>query len=210
MSGSRKVERRRQLRQEHSLNVRKCLFLIDYIQNKYVDIHSEAVQFFDAIDRRYPGKRDLTKTIEYKEWKRHIVASTTQKSGKDSSRDPTKSSTLEKNTETIPHFDNFQLRIPLMEMNQNTETTTVNEGTINPVEAIPPEQPTLQTLSNDMVLTPSITEEISPEVFNQAIEELQADSELSCIFNNIEVQDLEDLDIKLTNVIGNYLIRLNL
>ena len=40
-----------------------------YIHAKYPEIHDEACEFFNIVKQKYPGKRDLTKTCEFKHLK---------------------------------------------------------------------------------------------------------------------------------------------
>ena len=58
-------ERRRLVKQEG----RKAIFCMRYIHAKYPQIHEEACEFFAMVNQRYPGKRDLTKTSEFKHLK---------------------------------------------------------------------------------------------------------------------------------------------
>ena len=58
-------ERRRQIKQEG----RKAIFCMHYILSRYPQIHNEACKFFATLNQRYPGKRNLTKTYEFKQLK---------------------------------------------------------------------------------------------------------------------------------------------
>ena len=69
-----KVERRRQLRRTHRTKIRRELLISEYIQHKYFDIYSEAVQFYNMLNNLYPTKYDLKKTHEYKVWKSGVTA----------------------------------------------------------------------------------------------------------------------------------------
>ena len=187
-------------------------------------MYSEASDFFNATDKRYPGKRDLTKTIEYMAWKKkHTTASKTERAkpvdpeppNQEPSTPPalktkraktitsTAAQIQEPSTPTI--INNFELRIPLMEYKTSTQTETdetLDEGTTGPVphgetlsELV---SETVETVKDQMHIYPSILEEISPELFTQLIQELEADPDLNKIFYDIDVQqDLEypELDI---------------
>ena len=98
-------ERRRLVKQEG----RKAIFCMKYINAKYPDIHDEACEFFAMVNERYPGKRDLSKTHEFK----HI---------KDQP----------KNTRMLEP----QLEIPLIP--NNTVITPTNDPTTTTTEEIPP------------------------------------------------------------------------
>ena len=103
-------ERRRRVKQEG----RKATFCIRYMLAKYPDIHGiheEACEFFTVINTKYPGKRDLTKTHEFKQLKDEQV--------------------LVKNTMLEP-----QLEIQLMSNNAAVKPT--NHTTTTQEEEIPP------------------------------------------------------------------------
>ena len=48
-----------------SLKNKKDRFIADYIQVKFPQIYDEAKRHYDQLDAVYPGKRDLTKTVEF-------------------------------------------------------------------------------------------------------------------------------------------------
>ena len=58
-------QRRRLVKQEG----RKAIFCMRYIHAKYPEIHDETCEFFNIVNQKYPGKRDLTRTYEFKHLK---------------------------------------------------------------------------------------------------------------------------------------------
>ena len=58
-----------QRRRENKQKGRKTIFCMKYIKAKYPDIHDEACEFFNSVNQKYPGKRDLTKTHEFNQFK---------------------------------------------------------------------------------------------------------------------------------------------
>ena len=82
MPASVKIVRRRELRRLYRSKVRQALFLNDYIQHKYVDIHAEADQFYNGLNELYPTKHDLRKTLEYRSWKMQVLAQAKKKTRK--------------------------------------------------------------------------------------------------------------------------------
>ena len=165
------------------------MFVSAYVHTKYCDIYSEANDFYDALDKRYPGKRDLTKTAEYMAWKKNT--STTVKNQEPStkrvktqepstkrakSQEPStkRAKTQEPSTkraktqEPSTDMNNFELRIPLL----GHKARTLDEGTTDHI-------------------CPSILDEISPELFTQLVHELQADPVLDKIFHDVQQEDLE-------------------
>ena len=55
-------QRRRELKKE----AREATFCMGYILRKYPSIYNEASQLYKKLNKRYPNKRDLTKTYEFK------------------------------------------------------------------------------------------------------------------------------------------------
>ena len=154
MVAKRNVVRRRELRMQYRVNVRKSMFLSQYIEHKYPNIYSEATEFFNALDRRYPLKRDLTKTVEYKAWKNIEPSSFTPRQNPETRRNIEPSSfTPRKNPETRRGMTNFELKIPLMDFNAHTN---------DHIEGISPELHTetaaLETIDQGII------KEIPPEL----------------------------------------------
>ena len=47
-------------------------FVTNYVKHKFGTVYSEAVCFYDALEKKYPNKRDLCKTSEYRQWKESV------------------------------------------------------------------------------------------------------------------------------------------
>ena len=48
--------------------------LNEYIYVKYKDIYDECLQMYNSLNETYPEKHNLTKTKEYKAWKKRVLA----------------------------------------------------------------------------------------------------------------------------------------
>ena len=217
MAERSKLSRRRELRSQHTMKARKATFIVSYIQAKYRTIYAEASEFYNTIDKHYPEKRDLTKTVDYRAWELTTVRETEQSNMKPSSCRARKPLSPRA---TATDMCNFQLRIPLLELMETTDegttgpvtqeetTETLDKGTTGPVaqeettETLDEgttgpglHEETLgelvaQTVGSDQVY-PSILDEIAPGLLTQLFEELEADPELKQIFQDLE----EELDI---------------
>ena len=64
-----------QRRNEMKVLTREAIFVNEYIQTKYKDIYSEAASLYNQINKKYPQKPDLRKSIEFREWKNSVAAS---------------------------------------------------------------------------------------------------------------------------------------
>ena len=51
---------------------RKANFIAEYIEIKYTNLYSEALQFFDTLNAEHPTKPDLRKTKEFRTWKTYM------------------------------------------------------------------------------------------------------------------------------------------
>ena len=52
---------------------RLCGFVNDYVRTKHVKIYGECNLFYQSLSEKYPGKYDLTKSKEYKRWKKQVT-----------------------------------------------------------------------------------------------------------------------------------------
>ena len=73
MAESEKVEHRKEQRRLYRTRVRQVLLMADYIQHKYFDIYTEAAQFYNQLNEKYPTKYDLRKTVEFRRWKMTVM-----------------------------------------------------------------------------------------------------------------------------------------
>ena len=94
LSQSRRAIEARQWRATKREKRRFNIVLSDFTKTKFGNVYSEAKEFFESLNEKYPNKHDLTKTKEYKLWKNNIVNDDTDGSEKetedksDSEREP--------------------------------------------------------------------------------------------------------------------------
>ena len=184
--------------------MRKVSFVADYIQSKHPNIYSEAVEFYDKVDRLYPDKKDLRKTMFYKDWKIRVARQQAT---------PSASSTEDNTEEESPaatYRDNLQLRIQLNDYEQDTDhatetsekTETHEQDTDHAAETSEKNEiyeqdtdhaaETLQTVMKETfevdTINPSMLEELSPQLMEKIIEDLRNEPELKGIVTSIEEQ----------------------
>ena len=132
MGKAERVKRRRELRSQQAIEVRKSKFIVHYIKAKYPVIYAGANEFYNIIDKHYPEKRDLTKTIEYRAWE----LNTTREAGQLNTKSLTSKATVKPTG-----MSNFELRIPLLDLTKATDEgtagpaiheETLDEGTASP------------------------------------------------------------------------------
>ena len=186
-------ERRRVVKQEG----RKAITCMKYVYEKYPDIYQEACGFFDMLNERYPGKRDLSRTYEFKQLghKQESVKKTTMLEPQleihliPNNTTPT--------TEEIPliNFDsleNEEIQKIIAELREDPDLAAVFDD----FELPPASDYTIMETSTGE----SIQEEEIPSLdqeIDQIIQGLQQDQELSSIFNDMEFnavgEDLPDI-----------------
>ena len=217
MGRTEKVQRRKELRKTHKSIIRRELLVADYVQYKYSDIYTEAVQFYNALNDLYPMKNDLKKTIEYRAWKKNVRGALNpsslniqtpihpqaiheeqpETSGSTQSLPPSPDRCEQ--TESQPptpihpekhiYADNLQLRIPLI---QYPSVTTQSQETVTDIQCPSVTTETLETVTEETLaagtIEPSLLQEISPEAIEKIIEELRAEPDLRDIVSAVEEQ----------------------
>ena len=186
MDKAGRVARRRELRNQQAIEVKKSKFITQYIKTKYSVKYAEASEFYNSIIKRYPEKRDLTKTIEYRAWE----FETAREAGQ-----------LKTESLTPKDMANFELKIPLLKSTKaQINKTTAGPGTPDEVTAGPG---TPDEVTADLDLAGEIEvigfgqapyfsmDEIEPGLITQLCEELEADPDLKRVFEDIEMEGLD-------------------
>ena len=223
MTRERKIERRKQLRKQHQVDIRQQAVITDYLRYKHTHIYSEAVAFYERLNKKYPTKRDLRKTDEYKYWK---IFNTEE--GQEQTSKPIYTDNLQlKNTEegqeqtSKPIYtDNLQLKIPLFQ-HKPSDTDQILQASVDEIRQTVTEQTpkediqirqtvTEQTPKEDIQIRqtvteqiveegiqPSIFEDLSPEIMEKLIEDLQAEPALMDLFTTIDQIEFEQLGMNI-------------
>ena len=180
-------------RKRHQLDLRRAAFVSDYMLLAAPDLHRQATAFVDQLQAKYPNKRDVRKTDEFRHWQMKQLGL----AGNDSSHgtDQTTAMNSEKETElqTPEDYTNGEretalqppkdgsnrqkemvLQIPLMRVSTKTKETL----------------PVLEAQEDQLI---NIFDDIPNDVMNNLIAEIRADPDLRAIMDNFslneEVQD---------------------
>ena len=190
-------------RREITAKKRQATFISQYVFIKHFDIYQEAAREFNLINKIHPHKPDLTKSIEFKNWKRQLKGLPEIREYK--KRDPCThviypAITVDKQPE--PEGQKvMQLRIPLIDLQPVQGGESIEMVDQGDTECLTVEKET--TLNNNQVLEesdevsgiqPSLLTDISPESMEQILAELRADPNLSAIMNDLETSIDEQLD----------------
>ena len=182
--------RRRIVKQEG----RKAIVCMKYMKAKYENIYEEVCEFFDKVDQRYPGKRDLTKTYEFYKLKDQPKTTTTTTMLEPHLKIPL----MPNNTVTIEEippvisFQDAEIEKIIKELRQDPDLASV----FNDFELPPASDYTIMETSTGESIQEEEISSLDQEI-DQIIQGLQQDQELSSIFNDTEFnavgEDLPDI-----------------
>ena len=152
--------RKRQSRARHTEIHKRSTFIAEYIHVKYRHIYEEANGFYSKLAKKYPLKRKLTTSNEYKVWKSEIKNT-------DSATTPT--------TELLHHttFETASTTNPTTTTPEPCTATAPMDISLNiPLMNQTDVQETRDTLVFQDIY-PSLMEEINTEIFNQIVHEIE-------------------------------------
>ena len=197
-------------RQKAKIITREALFVHEYVKTKYENIYVEAAKLYNEINKSHPRKPDLRKSLEFRVWKNQIAASKGQPQApiprpKEHYYIRTKYSDI---TINPPAEKSKQNRMPgqLLTANLNIPLISIPPQHTEPpptIDTVPPRaaDPAItDEIANDGILIePSITDELMPEMVDQIIRDLQADPTIRDLLNDIgnTEEEIPDLQIDL-------------
>ena len=187
---------KKQKRRESRSNARQAIFVSDYLKFKYSHIYEEAAQEYNYLNRLYPRKPDLRRSVEYRVWKNNLAKQQSLPPSKiprqkfykynhaPYSNIPVSSEVVPTGSLiSLPYSQNpvpesekiMQLRIPLMALSpastQPIEITTeeVIQTSTETVEA--PTEP-IEIITEEVIQTSTETVEAPTEPFETSTEEV--------------------------------------
>ena len=179
MAGSQTNMYKKQKRELTKTLTREGMFISEYVQCKYKDIYREAGMLYNKINKKYPRKPDLRKTVDFRLWRnsvatangdrttyvprekeykykrtnhRDIILEATTETAAET---PSESPVSPNQTDTRINGMTMCLNIPLMEIphNNSSEQSVIEEG-----DQIPPPSEEF-----DQTLDPSVLDQIPSE-----------------------------------------------
>ena len=205
---------------------REALFVNEYLQTKYENIYNEAAAFYNEINKKYDRKPDLRKTIEFRSWKNRMAAAKGQPEAhiprpklylynRTQYRDITifPSTEMPKEKRMPNNLLTMNLNIPLMSIPQHSTT----KGIVIQKDDQSTDPPAVDSVStetvmqegdqvaipfvdeDDLLIDPSITDELMPEIVAKIINDLQSDPCIKDLMDGIEniEEELPELEIDL-------------
>ena len=189
-----RLNKRKEKRQARTDEIRKARFITDYLRAKYNHIYNEAIQFYNDVIERNPGKKDPRKTIDF------LRTTTEYTSYNEYYTRPKQSSSRQKNTDTTPRQSSNTveavLNIPLIPPHEIQASS--DEG-ISDNEDIQHSDGTNDDTSNSVQETqqpPAILDQelvISDSVYQDILQTLRQDPDLNMIFNDMDILENEEI-----------------
>ena len=188
-------------RNQNRVKVRESLFIAEYLETKYQNIYMEAATMYNGLNEKYPQKPDLRKTPEFREWKNKTKPRSFGLSSKSKyNRLTYKDIMLTKPLQPLT----MQLEIPLLPSPNSTKQSSDKDDdqTTNPPPAdILQEGEQASDQQDVRNITPSLTEELSPQVIDKIIQELRDDPDMDDLMRDVEEQIEEELlDVDLPEI----------
>ena len=158
---------RRETRRRYRNNLRRAMAVSEYLRLSATEQHCQATQFVIALEEKYPEKSNVTKTPEFRNWKKEQIMNCQK--------------------ETVPTAQISEDNTPQKEMILHIPLISVKNTSTNPKETPtnPKETPAVLDLSGEDQLV-SIFDEIPDDIMNQMMQEIQADPQLDAIMNDFE------------------------
>ena len=192
-------------RKRHQHDLRRAMAVSDYLLLTATDLHRQATAFVDQLEEKYPGKRDVRKTVEFRNWQRKQLLLFNKQSSLATDQTPAmnceKETALQIPKDTTICVKETALQIP--KDNTNREKLRTPQDSTNcqkeMVLRIPliytgtkaketPSVPDMPGETQEDQLT-SIFDEIPNDVMNELIAEIRADPDLSAIMNDVGLNE---------------------
>ena len=195
----------RDWRERQRVLKRQSIFVKEYVRIKFVDVHSEAMNFYSTLDQAHPQKKDLLRTQEFRSWRATFNNNNNKK----------------ESTAVQQPIDNMILKIPLLPLPSATPPQASVEPAVQSQPEIPPETVGMTTVELQPVTPPEIGAETTVEMpiemphdienadsrIQEIITQLSNDPDLNSIFNNFQIDEgievpslMEDIEADLGSV----------
>ena len=215
-------------REAQRIQRRISIFVQEYVRVKFNNVYSEALNFYTALDKLYPKKKDLCKTMEFRGWRgalsygnnNEISTTVTTLNEGDQNRIHTTRITHQAEQQ---RSDNLVLRIPLLPHLPTTRPPPSENPTIEiPQLETPPEitdEITVEIPPSQLATPPEIGAEFTVEMpplqvetpletdyqitdqrIQEIIEELRDDPDLNGIFDDLQPVDQTDQGIEVPSI----------
>ena len=209
------IDRKNLWRRIEANKVREQRIITGYVTLKYPEVYKEAVEFYELLNEKYPGKKDLRKTNEYEWLKSGIPGESMKKfysrrtkcpgikekvSSKINKEKVSSKINKEKVSSKINYTDdNMQLIIPLMkqpitstEPPVEPQTELIGKAAIGQGETSEINQD-IMIEDAEIVIDSSLGDKIPDNVIDEIMEGLRQDPDLHALFDDLDIE-IDDID----------------
>ena len=188
---SAKAKYAKKWRKERRQNRRLEILAMDYLLTKYPSIHAEIGLFYGKLNNKYPGKNNLTKTLEYRVWKTDQEMSTTMTAERQGTSTTTTTTAERQGTSTATTTTTV---ISTGQETSTTTTTAERQGTSTATTTTAEQQGTSTATTTTTVIS---TGQATSTPYDLNIEgDLDIEGPLLCDL------DIDDMDAVITNIIA--------
>ena len=156
-------QRKKEVRTRYRQGQRRALAVSDYLLLSATQQHQEATEFVIKLEEKYPNKKDVRKTQEFRQWQRTQL----DLLKKQTSQATDKPAAIK---DTITSQKEMVLRIPLIDTNAK-------------------ESPLASAMPGEEDQLVSIFDQIPSHIMNELIEEIRADPNLNAIMNDFDLHE---------------------
>ena len=174
-------------RKKHQHNLRRAMAVSDYLLLTATDQHRQATEFVDKLEEKYPGKRDVRKTVEFREWQRKQLLLLNKQTSL--ATDKTSATNCETALQIPVHT---AIRVKETEIPTPEDSTTCQKEMVLRIplmHAKAKETPPVPVMPGEEDQLISIFDEIPTHVMNEMMAEIRADPELNAIMNDFDIHD---------------------
>ena len=195
-------------RKRHQHDLRRAMAVSDYLLLTATDLHRQATAFVDQLEEKYPGKRDVRKTVEFRNWQRKQLLLFNKQSSLATDQTPAmnceKETALQIPKDTTICVKETALQIPqdITICEKETALQIPKDNTNCQKEMVlriplmhtgtkakeTPSVPDMPGETQEDQLT-SIFDEIPNDMMNELIAEIRADPDLSAIMNDFGLNE---------------------
>ena len=169
-----KIQRKNEVRMRYRHGQRRALAISDYLLLSATQQHREATEFVIKLEEKYPNKKDVRKTQEFRNWQRTQL----DLLNKQTIQATDKPAAIEDSTTSKKEM---VLRIPLIDTNAKESplvSTMAGE-----------EDPLVSTMPGEEDQLVSIFDQIPSHIMNELIGEIRADPNLNAIMNDFDLHE---------------------
>ena len=158
-----KQRRKNETRRRHQQELRRAIAISDYLLLAATEQHRQATAFINKLEEKYPGKIDVRKTPEFREWQTKQLSIISNQALPSGATGQSQADTNLNETPVVPSSE---------EDPGNNIFDEIPDNIINDIITEIRNDPELNTIINDFNLAESIHDELDIEIDDRLEDEL--------------------------------------